>query len=165
MNIAFRYCIAAALLLGITISGVRIFRQPSLNSQPSYWNLAGVATAAEFQSAVDKLDVLTPQTGPDSVKSLRISILRARDCLDTFSFAYPYSAPGAVARTRKEGLVSRPDLDVWYELRLDLDTGYEFIGSFQDLDHSGVDFNDKDLKERRAKCLEWKDGFLSNMDR
>jgi len=88
---------------------------------------------------------------PSDVKVLRKSLLACRDMIDIFSFAYPNSTK-----------VSGKKRDVWYKIREDFDQGYTLVGNFQDLNHSGIDYNQTELIHRRKACLDWKDTFSSH---
>ncbi len=52
--------------------------------------------------------------------------------------------------------------DIWIKIRDDLDKGYTTVGDFQDLAHSGVDYNKKELNKRRNACLDWKTTFVKD---
>ena len=51
--------------------------------------------------------------------------------------------------------------DIWAEIRGLLDVGYEELGNFQDLAHSGVHYSEADVAERRAPVLRWYAAWLS----
>ncbi len=42
--------------------------------------------------------------------------------------------------------MDKKPLDVWFKLRKGLDEGYQLIGDFQDLAHSGVAYNESDVQ-------------------
>jgi len=54
---------------------------------------------------------------------------------------------------------------LWSNIRKDLDSGYELVGAFQDLDHSGIDYTELDVIPLRTPCLEWKKTFLVNQQK
>lgn len=77
--------------------------------------------------------------------------------------------PGTVSQCRKTLLMTRNLLDafspvffkhsLWTKLRKQYKKGYELVGYFQDLDHSGVDYDGKLLQKRLKAVLDWKKGF------
>lgn len=77
--------------------------------------------------------------------------------------------PSTVAKARKVLLMTRSLLDVfspvysehslWRELRKQFKHGYELVGYFQDLDHSGVDYNEELLEKRLKDVVDWTVGF------
>jgi len=78
---------------------------------------------------------------PDDVHGARKNTLTLRDQLDIYSPVFPNtSATGE---------------DLWASLRAYMDDGYTLLGEFQDLAHSGVNYTQDDLDERRGKVLEW----------
>ncbi|KAG2488514.1 hypothetical protein HYH03_013017 [Edaphochlamys debaryana] len=52
--------------------------------------------------------------------------------------------------------------DLWFQVREDLDAGYEALGDFQDLDHSLVEYNETDVEAKRAVCLDWQATLANN---
>lgn len=91
------------------------------------------------------LDDLDASSLPSEVKPIRISLLRIRELVDLFAFAYnpsPYDILGTI--------------------RDDIVEGYELVGLFQDLAHE--DYEQKDLARRYLQlCLEWRSSFLSSL--
>lgn len=77
--------------------------------------------------------------------------------------------PSSVAHARKVLLMTRSLLDVfspvysqhslWRELRKQFKHGYELVGYFQDLDHSGVDYSEELLEKRLKDVVDWTVGF------
>jgi len=109
----------------------------------SYGSLASDNVAGAFKQLLVLLPSLTQDSAPDSVKPLRKSILYSRNLLDIFVYAYPYN--------------SEQD-DIWRDIRKLLNSGYESIGTFQDL--SNVPYTDKDAKALRTPCLDWKEKLM-----
>lgn len=88
--------------------------------------------------------VLKEDCAPDDVADVRYMTLRLRNLLDVFSPLY--------------GNVNMSDgksYDMWLHARKLLDTGYEEIGNFQDLAHSGVHYSAEDAIKRRRPVLKW----------
>ena len=74
-----------------------------------------------------------------------------------FSPVYgPVAGPVALIKWSKLG-----NDDIWAEIRGLLDVGYEELGNFQDLAHSGVHYSEADVAERRAPVLRWYAAWLS----
>lgn len=111
-------------------------------SEPSYPDLAAATVPAAYMKAITLLPkMLNESTGPGDVKTLRVSLLEARELLDVFSYLYGpvYLAP-KLTPAKDEWRASIPDQadleshgskDVWRWLRKDLDEGYEVLGDFQ----------------------------------
>eukprot|EP00696_Hemimastix_kukwesjijk_P012874 gnl/Hemi2/26193_TR8790_c0_g1_i1.p1 gnl/Hemi2/26193_TR8790_c0_g1~~gnl/Hemi2/26193_TR8790_c0_g1_i1.p1 ORF type:complete len:336 (+),score=125.83 gnl/Hemi2/26193_TR8790_c0_g1_i1:138-1145(+) len=119
----------------------------SRREDPSYGDLAAQTIPPLLSKALGLLPTLNATTLPQDVSSLRKAILYAREMLDIFVFSYPNSTNGT---------------DVWRMVRKDLDIGYTLIGDFQDLNHSGVNYTQQELVERRTKCLNWLLQFSNN---
>ncbi len=85
---------------------------PAVAAGASYWDAARTLVPELVSQALDDLPRrLNASVGPDDVKPLRIAILRARECLDIFSFAYPFNLTTAGS--------GRPErrFDLWDLLR------------------------------------------------
>ena len=91
------------------------------------------------------LEGLNASSLPSQVKPTRLSLLRARELVDLFIFAYDPAC---------EDLIS--------SIRHELDEGYELMGLFQDLDHAHVEYKHKDLMRYLGLCLAWKSSFVSH---
>ncbi len=134
----------------------------------SYPAIADARVPEKFDKVASLLVKLGPQTLPHEAKSLRKKIGELRDYVDVFAFAYTEVG----------------EKDPWYELRHDLDTGYEEIGKFKDLfDAQGLELAEKDpatgqwgegvrpedveypdmqeVERRRTVALAWKAAFES----
>ena len=95
---------------------------------------------------------LTAECQPNDVRTARKLTLRLRNLLDVFSPVFP---PDSGA-THDDGLALRwRDGDMWMRARDLLDRGYEALGVFQDLEHSGVAYTRADVEARRRTVLDW----------
>ena len=96
------------------------------------------------------------QTLPHEAKDLRKQIVRLRDILDVFPHNFAH------------------ELELWDEVRDGLDDGYTVVGDFKDLFDANPEAveglqagrtpeykDQKKLKERRKKVLEWKKTFFA----
>jgi len=101
---------------------------------------------------INLLPALDETTKPSSVKNLRKAILGTRNMLDVFVYAYPNSTG-----SKKK--------DLWHTLRNELDSGYELIGTFQDLDHSNVSYSQQDVIRLRTPCIIWIKNFYKSAEK
>lgn len=147
-------CLALYLFVGCVLvpqaspTPLTVQLRPRDLASKTYGELAQDKVPGGMQEVLRLLPDLTNQSLPTEVKTLRITILEVRDLLDIFAFAY---SPGKSGR------------DLWSYLRSDLDEGYESLGSFQDLAHSLVEYNETDVVVGRDRCLEWKSKFQGNL--
>ena len=117
------------------------------SSNASYPELAAAMLPRAMNASLLLLRALNISTLPSEVKPMRLSLLRARELVDLFLFAYD---------PHPQDLISF--------LRHDLDEGYESIGMFQDLDHTHVEYSKKDLIRYLDMCLKWKSSFIHLVD-
>ncbi|KAL6750061.1 hypothetical protein V8C86DRAFT_2823067 [Haematococcus lacustris] len=116
-----------------------------VSTADSMFDWAAHSVPPAFDRVLWLLPELRPTTGPGDIKSLRVALLDCRELLDIFSWVYPNISTQ------------------WEAVRRDLDAGYEVLGDFQDLDHSGVNYTQVDEVERRGACLAWQAMFLGNL--
>lgn len=138
------------------------------NSAPqTYGALASATTPAALRQILDgvptiedgaaSIGELGEDTLPQDVKAIRKELVRVRDLVDIFSYAYPEQIP-----VEAEALGD----DLWRVLRDDLDEGYELMGAYKDLADGQVleegeepTFEEAELVELRTPLLEWARGF------
>jgi cytochrome c556 len=129
----------------------------------SYGMLAEAMILPEFQSVVDDLTTIRPDTLPHETKQVRKDMAKLRELIDVFAFAFP--------------------ADSWRDVRKSLDEGYEVVGHFKDLfDSQGLTiapedlarsdlsptqvraselrYDTKELESRRETMLNWLSDFL-----
>lgn len=140
-----------SFLVAIILALVCFTSNTQAQSNPSYGNLAQLYCSKWFWTASSNLlNDLNAQTQPTAVRNLRQSILMLRDMVDVFAFAFPNSTSSSesvLSKKKKE--------DIWDTLRSDLNDGYTFIGNFQDLSKSGINYTQQELNDRRNSCLAW----------
>jgi len=124
------------------------------SANPSYNDLATQYVPSLYTTSVNLLPSMNSSTMPTDVKTLRKALLYCRDMLDIFAYAYPNNTE-----------IGSKTMDIWVDIRGDFNDGYTIIGNFQDLAHSGVNYNKKQLKERRNDCLDWKSSFVKNIQK
>jgi len=118
-------------------------------SQP-YGELAQTLVSNNYAKLCSEIPSLNNSTLPTNVKTLRKAILGARNMLDIFVLAYPNKTD------------NKKFADLWAKIRQDMDGGYEVIGAFQDLPHSGANYTEADVIRLREPCILWKATFLAN---
>jgi len=91
-----------------------------------------------YQEFLIELPTITIASTPDSVASVRKSILRLRDLLDVCVFTYPF--------------LSKKDDEIM-DIRKLLDDGYAVIGSFKDLEM--ISHSPKDQEKSQSDVLDW----------
>jgi len=135
-----------------SVAGYAIYknhRSGNPSDASSYGELAESLMVPAFKDVAFYLDSLNSSSPPASVKNLRDMLLRLRNLVDIFVFAYPTNCgPNGT--------------DLYYPLRDDLDNGYTWIGNFKDLSDSGVNYTLKQEDELRNKCLQWKSTYLNH---
>jgi hypothetical protein len=123
--------------------------------EPSLAKLAEQRVPETFATVVAETQKFSDSTLPYDAKTYRKQIVAARDLIDLFTHVYP----------------AGDKVDLWNEIRNDLDTGYEAVGQFKDLfDSQGVEpseavYDKEELKETRAVVLKWKKSFLKNVQK
>ena len=128
------------------------------SSNQSYPELASSMLPRALNLSLFLIGDLSPRTLPTGVKPMRISLLRTRELIDLFIFAYPNHDPRSIVGSNHlslSGLEHHDNDDLLTALRRDLDQGYEALGLFQDLAHAQVEYNERDLKAYRKICLSW----------
>jgi len=105
----------------------------------TYGELGGIAVVAQIENMKAQMPKLKDADALTSVKALRQAVLRVRDTIDIFVFAYPD--------------VDQKD-NTWQTLRESLDEGYTLIGDFQDLQHV-TNPDPKEQAKKLQKCLDW----------
>lgn len=134
----------------------------TIRNEPTFAELARSLVPVQFDFALTFLESLNATTRPDGVKPLRINLLYARELLDMFSFAYP-NVTAANSGVIVLDIQAQRHADILLQVRDDLNEGYEQLGAFQDLAHSLVKYNETDVEEYRAVCLNWQERFLSHL--
>jgi len=123
------------------------FLPACFSAKQSYGSLAQEKIVTEFKKMLELLPSINPKTLPDSIKSLRKSVLYTRNLLDIFVYAYPF--------TSKK--------DYWRDIRILLNTGYEDIGKFQDLSY--VPYTPEEAEELRTPCIQWKEKVFKDLSK
>lgn len=124
----------------------------------NYGQAAQAQVGPEYDAAIESMQgQFHDEILPHEAKDVRKDILRVRELIDLFIYAYPFT----------------DEVDPISELRADLDEGYEKIGAFKDLYDSQTpgpaatgtvapEYEDMELVEkRRKKVLDWAEGFLA----
>jgi hypothetical protein len=113
--------------------------------------------AAKAKAVVDQgMSEFNENTLPHQAKDLRKQIVRLRDILDIFPHNFAH------------------ELELWDDVRDGLDDGYTVVGDYKDLFDTDADAvrdledgklpeykNEKKLKDRRKKVLNWKETYFA----
>ena len=131
-------------LVQISDSGEYTVTYPgTLTATDTFADLAKLMVPVWFEASLLALAVFSPAVDPSQVHNARKCLLTTRNLLDVFSPVYS----------------NRNHL--WKNLRNYYKQGYELAGSFQDLAHGNVTFDQDLWNQRRNILLEWKNDFQS----
>jgi len=116
------------------------------DNNATYGQLAQQYIGYWYSLFLQELPELNATSDPGLVNPLRKACLFVRDMLDVFAYAYPTP-------------VKAGDLDLWVKTREMFNDGYTWIGNFQNLNHSSINYTEKELDHLRNICLWWKGNY------
>ena len=114
----------------------------NLTNDKTFGELSKIMLPPWLEASLMSLKDLPADVDPSEVKNTRDTLLTTRDLLDVFSPVYGNKA-------------------LFGKLRDQFKIGYETVGYFQDLDHSGVEHSENLWEQRRTDVLNWKKNFVA----
>lgn len=118
----------------------------------NYNQMAKRILAVELRNLERDLQAFNEKTLPHEAKQLRKDIVVFRDYIDLFAYSLHFDQ----------------SYDIYNDLRIQLDKGYDALGEFKDLydtsllmGNTNVKYNEEEVVVYRRKVLKWKQNFLN----